>query len=662
MSVTLQCVQNGDTDDPLTWLEQPGDAVLAVAAGTSVTLAGDVVDKYGVGTLFCLVGTPDNDGDHTSGGASLVNGNTVVLYNAFFIQVDPAGHACLYRLPVEADEVDMNGYGPNQTGPLSFASIQDLSEVGGGSFYLSDDLTCPLVTDVMLVCGTHKLLAGDDLTASVAHQAGVGFYDDIVSAIEGESVTVNGDQSASYSEQTPFYIFGTADNDGTYESDGCTYDEENDVTVVDCAEIPHDQAGSGGHTQPVYAAGSAFLIDAGPFGSIESISASAPSITLSGDVSGTYGQGAAFWVHDTPEDDSYYESDGASYDSENDVTVVTLVSGPPHDQSAPGGITRLTTDTGNVSYWYPAGTKFLAEGTANGGANDGEYVVASPGAWFSYTDNATIIPVYNSLLADAPDESGAALRRHVPIAITTGYAANGEGIYCENYDGLVLQDGSEVCLIGDITNLNTESQTACVYFQSQGEITSWHGDCIIDDVSNGIGINFYAGGMVTYWQGDLVNSGDQSGSYGIWFGGTGEIVQWVGDCINDNAATGIMLDNGGTIDDWTGDCLNSSSAQGVYNYAGTIVNWTGECINTGTSTGIFLDVGGTIQTWTHTAASKQFPGDTLVGGGGGVYPAEENVSTVETAYGPNGDDYAGELDLGLYVLKTDVVAGGVLEA
>lgn len=45
----------------------------------------------------------------------------------------------------------------------------------------------------------------------------------------------------------------------------------------------------------------------------------------------------------------------------------------------------------------------------------------------------------------------------------------------------------------------------------------------------------------------------------------------------------------------------------------------------------------------------------VAGGGGGVYPAEANVSTVETGYGPTGTEYAGSLNLGLYVLASGIV-------
>jgi len=42
--------------------------------------------------------------------------------------------------------------------------------------------------------------------------------------------------------------------------------------------------------------------------------------------------------------------------------------------------------------------------------------------------------------------------------------------------------------------------------------------------------------------------------------------------------------------------------------------------------------------------------------GAAVWPSEANVSTVETAWGPTGSEYAGALDLTTYVLKSAVIA------
>ena len=41
-----------------------------------------------------------------------------------------------------------------------------------------------------------------------------------------------------------------------------------------------------------------------------------------------------------------------------------------------------------------------------------------------------------------------------------------------------------------------------------------------------------------------------------------------------------------------------------------------------------------------------------------VWPDEANVSTIETAWGPTGDEYAGELDMSLYALISGVAAAG----
>lgn len=140
----------------------------------------------------------------------------------------------------------------------------------------------------------------------------------------------------------------------------------------------------------------------------------------------------------------------------------------------------------------------------------------------------------------------------------------------------------------------------------------------------------------------ILNTGGDYAASGVFSGGAGTIYETTG------LAVGQVLDSVATWRDGDGDHAGTYHAPDA-----------GEVI----STAVFGPSSGTSGTYdVSNVAAENIKDGILIGGVEGTYdpmdaavfPAEANVSTVETAYGPTGAEYAGSLDLSLYTLISGV--------
>lgn len=64
--------------------------------------------------------------------------------------------------PSASDDIDLQGFWVTQVGPLSYNSLVN------GFFTVTDDFTCPLITNATIVCNTHKLDIAIPILAATA--------------------------------------------------------------------------------------------------------------------------------------------------------------------------------------------------------------------------------------------------------------------------------------------------------------------------------------------------------------------------------------------------------------------------------------------------------------------------------------------------------------
>ena len=453
------------------------------------------------------------------------------------------------------------------------------------------------------------------------------------------TVTVAGEVATKYTVGKTFRLIGTdsGNDDGPYEVASRTESGGNTIIVTTVAP-PYDDVTAAGYAQVhrvpvatdevdinglamVQAGGALTLVSM-----IDSLSATLPgTFTLTNDD----------FTCDTVTDVALINASHKPATADNLATVTT---------------TTYFTVTGNVAANYPAGMRFTVAGSKDS-SNDGDKITNANATW-----NDPVTRIYASSLTAQTEETGT-LERWVPILITVGVVGDGEGIYNSTSSvALTNSVGGMIEFVGDETNTGSGSGMSNDGTLIVGGIVTFssgssnYGSCVCESggtVTFSISYNYgscvcESGGIVTFSSGS-----SNSGSCVCESGGTVEFSSGYNygfmGYYTDGTVTGISnafaFGTERRTTHFTGSLTGSIS----------ILNDTAILNNTDIIVAA-ADVKDTVPRWTGATGEDVGTYDPAAAA---VYPAEANVSTVETAYGPTGADYAGELDLSLYGLLTD---------